>query len=238
MDNFMDELVQKYTPQDLIRANSAAEAAEIEGLEKQVTLFREQMDKYDDCLTEMRQVNQRNIEAARDVQQLADQAQERIGKSMGEMAETSIAGIRETQDASIAGIRETQDASIAKIKETQDASIAGINKAIEESLAKISEVQSSANNTEEINGIVSELREKLEGILKTQEEFLHTDNVRVYRNVQATLVEELTKQTNELKDTMEEDSKKSKVLLPFAIVTMVIAIANTALLALHIFGIL
>ena len=54
MDNFMDEIVQKFTPQEMIRANAAADAAEIESLEKQLTLFKEQMEKYDDCLQEMR----------------------------------------------------------------------------------------------------------------------------------------------------------------------------------------
>ena len=40
MDNFMDEIVQKFTPQEMIRANAAADAAEIESLEKQLPCLK------------------------------------------------------------------------------------------------------------------------------------------------------------------------------------------------------
>ena len=128
MDNFMDEIVQKFTPQEMIRANAAADAAEIESLEKQLTLFKEQMEKYDDCLQEMRQVNLKNIETAQDVQQLADKMGQHLGKTAGEV----------------------EAASVSKIKETSDLSMAGIQKAIDESLAKIAEIKEHADNTQQI----------------------------------------------------------------------------------------
>ena len=67
MDNFMDKITQKLNSQDMIRANAAADAAELENLENQVTVFKEQIEKYDDCLQEMRQLNLRNIESAKEV---------------------------------------------------------------------------------------------------------------------------------------------------------------------------
>lgn len=124
----MDEIVQKFTPQEMIRANAAADAAEIESLEKQLTLFKEQMEKYDDCLQEMRQVNLKNIETAQDVQQLADKMGQHLGKTAGEV----------------------EAASVSKIKETSDLSMAGIQKAIDESLAKIAEIKEHADNTQQI----------------------------------------------------------------------------------------
>lgn len=57
MDNFMDKVAQKLGAQEMIRANAAAEAAELENMEKQLTVFKEQMEKYDDCLQEMRKLN-------------------------------------------------------------------------------------------------------------------------------------------------------------------------------------
>ena len=140
MDNFMDEIVQKFTPQEMIRANAAADAAEIESLEKQLTLFKEQMEKYDDCLQEMRQVNLKNIETAQDVQQLADKMGQHLGKTAGEV----------------------EAASVSKIKETSDLSMAGIQKAIDESLAKIAEIKEHADNTQQIAEMVNELQNKTE----------------------------------------------------------------------------
>ena len=61
MDNFMDKVAQKLGAQEMIRANAAAEAAELENMEKQLTVFKEQMEKYDDCLQEMRKLNLKNI---------------------------------------------------------------------------------------------------------------------------------------------------------------------------------
>ena len=144
MDNFMDEIVQKFTPQEMIRANAAADAAEIESLEKQLTLFKEQMEKYDDCLQEMRQVNLKNIETAQDVQQLADKMGQHLGRTAGEV----------------------EAASVSKIKETSDLSIAGIQKAIDESLAKIAEIKEHADNTQQIAEMVNELQDKTENVIK------------------------------------------------------------------------
>lgn len=50
MDNFMDKLAQRFNAQEIIKANSQAEAQELDKL-------RMQMDAYDECLKEMRRLN-------------------------------------------------------------------------------------------------------------------------------------------------------------------------------------
>lgn len=80
MDNFMDKIAQKMNPQEIIRANAAADAAELESLETQLTVFKQQMEKYDDCLQEMRKLNLKNIESAQEVQELADKAARSLGR--------------------------------------------------------------------------------------------------------------------------------------------------------------
>ncbi len=192
MDNFMDEIVQKFTPQDMIRANAAAEAAEIDSLEKQLTLFKDQMAKYDDCLQEMRQLNLKNIESAQDVQQMADKAGEKLGQAA---------------------------------EEVQAASVSSINKTLDESLAKIAEIKETANNTEEINAIIKNL-----------EEFLHTDNVKVYRNVQASMVEELDKRTEDIKASYKKASRKIGAVFAFSLITMIFSIMSLAVTLIRIFG--
>lgn len=194
MDNFMDEIVQKFTPQDMIRANAAAEAAEIDSLEKQLTLFKDQMAKYDDCLQEMRQLNLKNIESAQDVQQMADKAGEKLGQAA---------------------------------EEVQAASVSSINKTLDESLAKIAEIKETANNTEEINAIIKNL-----------EEFLHTDNVKVYRNVQASMVEELDKRTEDIKESYKKASRKIGAVFAFSLITMILSIFTAAALGLMILSLI
>ena len=216
MDNFMDKVAQKLGAQEMIRANAAAEAAELENMEKQLTVFKEQMEKYDDCLQEMRKLNLKNIESAQGVQSLAEKAGEKLDQAVGEV----------------------EAASVSRIKETSDISIAGINQTLSESLAKIAEIKESSDNMEQITEKMSGLQEKQQELFQNLEDFLHTDNVKVYRNVQAAMIEELEKQTAELKEGQEKAASSSKVLLPFMIVTMIVSVANLVIMiarALNLF---
>lgn len=216
MDNFMDKVAQKLGAQEMIRANAAAEAAELENMEKQLTVFKEQMEKYDDCLQEMRKLNLKNIESAQGVQSLAEKAGEKLDQTVGEV----------------------EAASVSRIKETSDISIAGINQTLSESLAKIAEIKESSDNLEQITEKMSGLQEKQQELFRNLEDFLHTDNVKVYRNVQAAMIEELEKQTAELKEGQEKATSSSKVLLPFMIVTMIVSVANLVIMiarALNLF---
>lgn len=217
MDNFIDKITQKLNSQDMIRANTAADAAELESMENQVAVLKQQMEKYDDCLKEMRQLNLKNIESAQGVQSLAEQAGERLEKAVGEVESASVSRIKQTSDMSIAGIQQTSDASIA-----------GIQKTVEESLAKIAEIKdnSDKDNLEKVADTVSELLDKQEEAFKKLEDFLHTDNVKVYRNVQASMIEELEKQTSEIKDSEEKSAQSGKILLPFVIITMVLSLVS------------
>lgn len=207
MDNFLDKYTQKFNSQEIIKANAAADAAELESLEKQLTVFKQQMEKYDDCIQEMQKVSLKNIASAQEVQELAEKVSEKIGKTAGEV----------------------EAVSVSKIKETSDLSIAGINQTLNESLAKIAEIKESSDHLDKVTENMSGFQEKQEELFKNLEDFLHTDNVKVYRNVQAAMQEELEKQTAELKESYEKAAGKSGILLPFMIITMIISIANLAI---------
>ncbi len=245
----MDKITQKLNSQDMIRANAAADAAEMENLENQVAVFKDQIEKYDDCLQEMRKLNLKNIESAQSVQEFTEQASEKLEKAVGDVenasvsriqqtSDLSIEGIRQTSDASIAGIKQTSDMSIAGIQQTSDASIAGINQAVAQSLAKIAEIRDNSDNDslEKITEAVSGLLTKQDEAFKGLEDFLHTDNVKVYRNVQAAMIEELEKQTTELKEAQEKAVKSNKVVLPFVIITMILTLVNVGILVTQILG--
>ena len=206
MDNFMDKISQKLNSQEIIRANAAADAAALENLERQVNLFKEQMVKYDDCLQEMRRLNLKNIESAQEVHKLGQTAEE------------------------------VETLSVSKIKETTEFSIAGINKTLNESLAKIAEIKENPDSIELLTKDLSEIQSKLEGLFKNLEDYLHTDNVKVYRNVQAAMIEELDKQTTQLKEEQGKQAKNNEMTLFFVIVTMVISIANLAITFARILG--
>lgn len=65
MDGFMDKLAQRFNSQEMIKANSEAEAAELERMKKQ-------MEEYDACLQEMRKLSLSNTEAAGKLKELTE----------------------------------------------------------------------------------------------------------------------------------------------------------------------
>ena len=183
-------------------------------MEKQLSLFKNQMEKYDECLQEMRKLNLKNIESAQGVQELATRANEKLGRTVGEM----------------------EAVSVSRIKETSDLSIAGINQTLNESLAKIAEIKENSDNLERVTENMSELQTKIEERFRNMEDFLHIDNIKVYRNVQAAMMEELEKQATVLKEEQDKLAKSNKIVLPFVIVSMAMTIANLAVSVARILG--
>lgn len=71
MDNFMDTLAQKYNAQEMIKANSQAEAQEMMHLQEQV-------EAYEAVLQEMRKLNYKNTELTEKMYSLVDESIEKV----------------------------------------------------------------------------------------------------------------------------------------------------------------
>ena len=263
MDNFMEKISRQYSSTDMIRANGQADAAELDVKREQIMRFESQMDKVDSALNNMREVNLKNIEAAQNIQDLTKNSSDGIQgivksstDSIQDMAKTSsdsIQGIAKTSSDSIQGIARTSSDSIQnlirnssdtienlsknsseKIGETANASIAGINKTVDESLAKIAQIQQSDDTVSAIKSDLEELSNKIVTIRKEMEEYMHADHVKIYRNVQAALTEELDKQVKDIKASV----KKKGALLPLVIVSAVCSLGSLAILVLSMLGML
>ena len=133
MDTFIDKLAQKKNAQEMIRANSAAEAAKMDQMQKQ-------MKAYDELMQEIRRVNIKTAENVDNVQGVLSQCMEKL---------TAL---------------ETENVHAEDVEKQ----LAGIKTLLEERLTQ-------------------------------SEEFVHRENVKVYRNVQAAFTEELAKQNEPMK---------------------------------------
>lgn len=78
-----------------------------------------------------------------------------------------------------------------------------------------------------------QIRELLEEKFRQSDDFLHRENVKVYRNVQAAVAEELGKQTEELKKSQIEN-RGSRAVLPISILILIGVIAD---ILIKLFGI-
>ena len=170
MDNFIDRIAQKFSSQEVIKANLAAEAKETKRL-------REKIESYEELLTEMRQISLKNMESAEKIQQLID--------------------------------------------EKLDAPAAEVNlDAVIEEIGKINDN-------------------------------LHTENVKVYRNVQAAVNNSLDAQTkkllseqqktvlqlNTIKEADAKNRKKSTAVMVLNILILIGLVADIALTVINMLGI-
>ncbi len=165
MDTFIGKLAQKRNAQEMIRANTTAEAIKMEQMQNQ-------MEQYDKVMQEIRRVNLKTAENAVTAQDL-----------------------------------------------------------LKECIEKTEALQQEGKTQEAREESAAELKKMLEELFRQSDDFLHKENVKVYRNVQAALVEELNKQTEAIK--AEQNRKKSGKGPVVLMVLILIGVA--ADLAIHIF---
>ena len=86
----------------------------------------------------------------------------------------------------------------------------------------VRKVEGQAEGSEQT---LEEIKQLLEEKFRQSDDFLHKENVKVYRNVQAALIEELNKQTEELKNSQVQN-KASKALLPLSVLILIGVVAD------------
>ena len=84
MDTFMDKLAQKLNAQEMIKANSAADAEEMDQL-------KNQLREYDECLAQMQQANKELRAVNHAMETLMS---ETIAPEVTKLSEESVAAIR------------------------------------------------------------------------------------------------------------------------------------------------
>ena len=166
--------------------------------------------------------------------------------SLQEMAENGSAGIAGVARSGEEGLNRLAEDGLQKLSHlaeislqqlegVTEESLTQIKALAEESVSRILEVNNrnveTAERVDEIRELVAGQTESLREMQKETDEFTHRENVKVYRNVQAVVVEEVKKQTEELKEA-------NRGLKPLLIITLAVTLANAALFILQILGIL
>lgn len=208
MDTFIDKLAQKRNAQEMILANMTAEAAKMEQMQ-------DQMKAYDELMQEIRQVNLKTAENLVEVQNTLRQYMAKL-----ESIQADDNKYEETKQALAQLKALLEDKS--KDEETKQA------------LAQLKVLLEDNNRNEENAQTLMQMRESLDEKFKQTEDFLHRENVKVYRNVQAAMTDELNKQTEELKKSQREN-RGSKAVLPISILILIGVLAD---ILIHLFAIM
>ena len=209
MDNFMDKLAQKFSAQEMIKANSQAEAEEMKRLQLQVS-------EYEKILQEMRKLNYRNTELA-----------DKLDRMIGDNAD-KIQGMKEDEQRLIAALRDLTD------EQTRNRE-AEIGRKEEERI----EQERAAENRKQTD--LAAIAELLENKFQKSDDFVHKENVKVYRNVQAVVVDEIKRSTesaqeermklkSELADELRRELvKKLNKVMVFGVISVAVSAVSVAL---------
>ncbi len=243
MDTFMDKLASKLNAQEMIRANSAAEAKENERLSKEV-------EEYKQCLQEMREISLQNSATADEIAELVKTSMDKIaavqaesGKSddvlaamqsnLGEM----LNAIRMNSDKLVSAVSGNSDKIMSAIEGSSDKVMSAIegssNKIVSDAVAEL-----QAGNDEFKEALKTEILAEVKKELKGQEENVHKECVKVYRNVQAVVTEETEKQTGEIVAAQSKGSKKATAALVCGILAMAFAFLGLVVSVLDVLGII
>lgn len=207
MDNFMDKLAQKLNAQEMIKANAAAEAAQMNKMQSQIA-------EYDEALQEIRKLGLKNVEAADNLNQLISES----AAKLDELTKESLAKIEAVQ---------AQDKSAELEKKLQES-----NEAVEKSLK-----ENNAQMDEKLKELAESIqanKQEIEELLKKTEEYVHTEDVKVYRNVQAVVVEETAKQTEVITRAQNATTQRMTAILVFSILTFAGVAAGVMLQVLQL----
>ncbi len=217
MDNFMDKLAQKFSAQEMIKANSQAEAEEMKRLQLQVS-------EYEKILQEMRKLNYRNTELA-----------DKLDRMIGDNAD-KIQGMKEDEQRLIAALRDLAD------EQTRNRE-AEIGRKEEERI----EQERAAENRKQTD--LAAIAELLENKFQKSDDFVHKENVKVYRNVQAVVVDEIKRSTesaqeermklkSELADELRRELvKKLNKVMVFGVISVAVSAVSVALWVLMAMGV-
>lgn len=186
MDTFMDRLAQKFTAQEMIKANAAAEAEELNRLREQVQEYTECLDRMQQICAEMERTSETakdRVDAARvDTDGLREQLMEiwqnvqaMQQNSVGEQDDSSQRVLAEQLDSSQRVLVEQLDSSQRMLAEQFDSS----QKTLAEQLNSMRSAQDAqfenlrglqADQIEDIRGMQAQQIESIRGMQDGQVE--------------------------------------------------------------------
>ena len=217
MDNFIDKLAQKFTAGEVIRANQAAEEQELRRL-------RQQVAEYENCLQEMRKLQLLNTETAESMKQL-------------QACNTEAA-------ESMRQLQACNSETAESLKQLLEKSYADLDRLTRESLDKITQltvVNQDKGREEELDRLLKTLEANQKEIadwFKRADDFLHKENVKVYRNVQAVVVEENKAKTEAILAAQEATARKYYVKTKWLLLlTFLAAVTGVSIQILSLCGI-
>lgn len=247
MDIFMDKLAQKINAQEIIKANTTAEIQELNALRSRVAEYNECLDRLQklvdentaglkgvsgEAAAEMKRLVDESLAKIRAIQQDAS-GLEKLGEQLGDVR---------LQVGSVNGKLGNVDGQLGEVKVQVD-SISGQLGSVS---AQLGEAKGElADKLEQLSVRLEEKPEEnpadgLEERFTAVEENVHKECVKVYRNVQAVVMEESGKQGEalaEMSGKLNAMKGRLGIVLGISAAALVFSLAGAVLQLLDLLGI-
>lgn len=224
MDHFIDKFAKRENAQEMIKANTMAEAKEREKL-------AEQLAEYELAIQEMKRCSLQNIENAEKVKELLTASLSQIEEAQKRATESGAAA--EKTAGEVKTLLEALKEQMENLLGEQQSGIAALLEKQDERTKELLEKQN-----EQTKELLAVQTKEMEELIHAAEDFDHKEAVKVYRNVQACIEEALPKQTTEIKEAVGEAVKEKKQTGIFAVcvLTLLATAANVAIEVLKMLG--
>ncbi len=237
MDMFMDKLAQRLNAQEIIKANTTAEAEELDKL-------RSRVSEYNECLDKLQKLVNESADGLKGV------SKESMAQ-MNRLVEESLAKIKAIQQdtselENVNGQLKSMGGQLGNVS-TQLDSMGG-------QLGNVSTQLDSVNG--QLGNLNAELADKaallsrqleerpkdgLEEKFAIADENVHKECVKVYRNVQAVVMEESGKQgeaLTEISGKLNTLRSRTGIVLGISVAALVFSLAGAVLQLLNMLGVI
>ena len=245
MDTFIDKLAQRLTAQEMIKANTAADAEELHKVQGQVKQYEAYLDELQNISSAVTAAVSRLEHAGEISGEMVDRLEHASGASAAvierlegaienalqvsgrmehlQQVSAELADKLEHADVASAASAERIDqvvnAGLDKLERAQ-INTDGINELVEAGICKIREVQQDNENIQML------LKDSANSQNETISDYVHKENVKVYRNVQAVVVEEAAKHTENLEKISKAGAGKMGLLLGISAVALLASLGS------------
>lgn len=224
MDMFMDKLAQKLTAQEIIKANTTAETEDLNRL-------RNQIDEYDRCLAKLKQLLEENADKLQGNSDQSEQLQKLLAERLGNVDAVlgeRLGGMDAVLGQRLGDMNSALEQRLGDMNSALEQRFTDLNQSME---AKLSQLDSKMDE-----GAASQLDEKLLPITES----VHKECVKVYRNVQAVVVEEGGKQEellNGVTSSTQRIGKKLNTVFAISLASLLVSVISAIIQILNMLNV-
>lgn len=251
MDTFMDKLAQRLTAQEIIKANTAADTEEMNKLKGQIAEYHQCLEQLRKLLDEETVKLQNSQVSGENINRLVNEGIAKIQavqqdtkgmETLQRQLSQQIDALEKLVDEKLSGMEQQAGEKLEALEQQAGEKLGTLGQQVDGKLSVLERVDERLGTLErQVGETLGQDDKQLTERFTTLEENVHKECVKVYRNVQAVVVEESSKQSEAVTGTVAAVGKmggKTSAILGISIVALLASLGSVVLQVLQIAGVL